>query len=58
MALASYWGTGAKQNRLRQEHDLLVPRDLVMFDLDEEGLAARCPIGKKGKRKGISQQGG
>jgi len=23
-----------------------------MFDLDEEGLAARCPIGKKGKRKG------
>ena len=45
------------QNRLRQEHDLLVPRDLV-FDLDEEGLAARCPIGKKGKRKGISQQRG
>jgi len=45
----------AMQNRLRQEHDLLVPRDLVhavMFDLDEEGLAARCPIGKKGKRKG------
>ena len=43
------------QNRLRQEHDLLVPRDLVhdvMFDLDEEGLAARCPVRKKGKPKG------
>ena len=48
-------GYRAMQNRLRQEHDLLVPCDLVhavMFVLDEEGLAARCPIGKKGKRKG------
>ena len=48
-------GYRAMQNRLRQEHDLLVPRDLVnavMFDLDEEGLAARYPIRKKGKPKG------
>ena len=48
-------GYRAMQNRLRQEHDLLVPRDLVhavMFDLDEEGLTARCPIRKKGKPKG------
>ena len=48
-------GYRAMQNRLRQEHDLLVPRDLVqavMFDLDEKGLAARCPIRKKGKDKG------
>ena len=48
-------GFRAMQNRLRQEHELLVPRDLVhavMFDLDEEGLAARCPIRKKGKPKG------
>ena len=48
-------GYRAMQNRLRQEHDLLVPRDLVhdvMFDLDEEGLAARCPVRKKGKPKG------
>ena len=48
-------GYRAMQNRLRQEHDLLVSRDLlhaVMFDLDEEGLAARCPIRKRGKPKG------
>jgi len=44
-------GYRAMQNRLRQGHDLLVPCDLVhavMFDLNEEGLAARCPIRKKG----------
>ena len=48
-------GYRAMQNRLRQEHDLLVQRDVehaVMFDLDEEGLAARCLIRKKGKPKG------
>lgn len=45
------------QNRLRQEHYLLVPRDLVhaaMLDLDEEWLAARYPIRKKGKPKGVN----
>ena len=48
-------GYRAMQNKLRQEHNLLVPRDLVhavMFDLDEEGLAARCPVRKKGRAKG------
>ena len=48
-------GYRAMQIRLGQEHDLLVPCDVmhaVMFDLDEEGVAARCPIRKKGKRKG------
>ena len=47
-------GYRAMQNKLRQEHNLLVPRDLVhalMFDLDEEGLAARCPVRKKGRAK-------
>ena len=36
-------GYRAMQNKLRQEHGLNVPRDLVhdvMYDLDEEGLAA------------------
>lgn len=48
-------GYRAMRNKLRQEHDLLVPRDLVhdaMFDLDEEGLAARCTIRKRGQPKG------
>ena len=48
-------GYRAMLNKLRQEHNLLVPRDLVhavMFDLDEEGLATRCPVRKKGRAKG------
>jgi len=48
-------GYRAMRNRLGQENDLLVPCDLVhtvMFDLDEEGLAARCPIRKTGKPTG------
>ena len=58
-------GYRAMQNRLRQEDDLLVPRDLVhavMFDLDEEGACSKMPNRKEGKAKslvkGISQQGG
>ena len=39
-------GYRAMQNMLRQEYKLNVPRDLVhdvLFDLDPDGLAARCP---------------
>lgn len=48
-------GYRAMQNKLRQEHGLNVPRDLVhdvMYDLDDEGLAARCPVRKQKKKKG------
>ena len=48
-------GYRAMQNKLRQEHGLNVPRDLVhnvMFDLDEEGLAARRPCRKQKNIKG------
>ena len=43
------------QNKLRQEHGLNVPRDLVhdvMYELDEEGLAARRPCKKQKCNKG------
>ena len=43
------------QNKLRQEHGLNVPRDLVhdvMYELDEEGLAARRPCQKQKCNKG------
>lgn len=43
------------QNKLRQEYKLNVPRDLVhdvMFDLDPDGLAARCPAKRNKKVKG------
>ena len=49
----------AMQNKLRQEYHLNVPRDLlhaVMFDLDPEGLAARCPSKSKKKAKGHQPQ--
>jgi hypothetical protein len=48
-------GYRAMQNKLRQEHGLNVPRDLVhdvMYDLDEEGLAARRPCRKQKKNRG------
>ena len=47
-------GYRAMHNKIRQEH-LNVPRNLVhavMFNLDPEGLEARCPTVKKGKTKG------
>lgn len=46
-------GYRAMQNKLRQEYRINVPRDLVhnvMTELDPEGLAARCPTGKKENR--------
>ena len=42
------------QNKLRHKHGLLVLCDLVravMFDVDAERLAARCPIRKRAKAK-------
>ena len=48
-------GYRAMQNKLRQEYKLNVPRDLVhnvMFDLDPDGLAARCPAKRNKKVKG------
>ena len=48
-------GYRAMQNKLRQEYKLNVPRDLVhdvMFDLDPDGLAARCPTKRNKKVKG------
>lgn len=48
-------GYRAMHNKIRQEYLLNVPRNLVhavMFDLDPEGLEARCPTVKKGKTKG------
>ena len=41
------------QKKLRQEHDLKVPRDLVhavMYDVDPEGLETRSDVGS-GKKK-------
>ena len=49
------FGYRAMQNKLRQEHGLNVPRDLVhdvMYELDEEGLAARRPCQKQKCNKG------
>lgn len=46
-------GYRAMQKKLRQEHDLKVPRDLVhavMYDVDPEGLEARGGVGL-GKKK-------
>ena len=40
------------QQKIRQVHDLQVPRDLVhavMFDIDLEGLEERTPGAKKNK---------
>lgn len=48
-------GYRAMQKKVRQKHDLLVPRDLihaVMFDLDPEGLQGRAPGKKRTKPKG------
>ena len=48
-------GYRAMQKKLRQEHDLNVPRDLVhavMYDLDPDGLEARKLDVKKKKPKG------
>ena len=45
-------GYRAMHNKIRQEYLLNVPRNLehaVMFDLDPEGLEARCPTVKKGE---------
>ena len=43
-------GYRAMHRKVRQVHDLNVPRDLVhaaMYDLDPKGLEARGPVGKK-----------
>ena len=48
-------GYRAMQKKIRQEHELNVPRDLVhavMYDLDPEGLEARSVGEKKRKPKG------
>ena len=45
-------GYRAMHNKIRQDILLNVPRNLehaVMFDLDPEGLEARCPTVKKGE---------
>ena len=48
-------GYRAMHNKIRQEYELNVPRDLVhdvMYDLDPDGLAARRPGKNRGKKKG------
>ena len=48
-------GYRAMQKKIRQEHELNVPRDLVhavMYDLDPKGLEARSVGSKKRKPKG------
>ena len=48
-------GYRAMQKKIRQEHELNVPRDLVhavMYDLDPKGLEARSVGAKKRKPKG------
>ena len=48
-------GYQAMQKKIRQEHELNVPRDLVhavLYDLDPEGLEARSVGAKKSKPKG------
>ena len=48
-------GYRAMTQKIRQKHDMKVPRDLVhnvMYDLDAEGLKARAPGAKKKKPKG------
>ena len=48
-------GYRVMQNRLKQEYKLSVPRDMVhdvMFDLDPDGLAARCRTKRNKKVKG------
>ena len=43
-------GYRAMHHKVRHDHDLNVPRDLVhavMYDLDPKGLEARGPVGKK-----------
>ena len=48
-------GYRAMYHKIRQEHNLNAPRNLVhalMYDLDSEGLEARFPMGKKRREKG------
>ena len=48
-------GYRAMHNKIRQEYELNVPRDLVhdvMYELDPDGLAARRPGKNRGKKKG------
>ena len=48
-------GYRAMHKKIRQVHDLDVPRDLVhavMYDLDPEGLEGRAVLAKKKKPKG------
>ena len=48
-------GYRAMYQKIRQEHNLNVPRNLVravMYDLDPEGLEARQPLGKRRRQKG------
>ncbi len=48
-------GYRAMQKKIRQVHDIRVPRDLVhavMYDIDPEGLEQRIPGLKRKKRKG------
>ena len=48
-------GYRAMYYKIRQEHNLNAPRNLIhalMYDIDPEGLEARCPVGKKKEKKG------
>ena len=48
-------GYRAMYHKIRQEHNLNAPRNLIhalMYDIDPEGLEARCPVGKKKREKG------
>ena len=48
-------GYRAMYHKIRQEHNLNAPRNLIhalMYDIDPEGLEARCPVGKKKGEKG------
>ena len=48
-------GYRAMQNKIRQKHELKVPRELayaVMYDLDPEGLEGRAPM----ERRKLSQK--
>ena len=48
-------GYRAMYHKIRQEHNLNAPRNLIhdlMYDLDPEGLEARCLMGEKKREKG------
>ena len=48
-------GYRAMTQKICQKYKMKVPRDLVhnlMFDIDQDGLAARLPVAKKKKPKG------